>query len=163
MTKIKGICVGGVIVLVEQIIDWYNRNLIAAGEAPKSGYFTLICALTGRVLFQCLIGECLNEKASENRHFSEEKGKRLYRRRCQGLTEISSWQSKDDAATQYAGAIYISGLILSFSGLPELADEAVMLCLAKKTGWAKPEQIAEIVAISENSVYSQLKVFDLAG
>jgi hypothetical protein len=159
--KIKGMCAGGVIELVERIIDWYNRNLITNGEAPKTGYFTVRCGRTGFVLLQCQVGECRDEKASKYRYFSEEKGKRLFRRRCQGLSDISSWQSKDEDAAQYAGAIYISDLILSFSGLPELADEAVMLCLAKRVGWASPTEIAKILSLNNNPVYSELKVFGL--
>ncbi len=43
-----------------------------------------------------------------------------------------SWLTRDPNDGKYGGAIRASGYIPSFSGLPELADEAFMVLLAEK-------------------------------
>lgn len=42
----------------------------------------------------------------------------------------SSWESRDESKRMFAGAIRAQSFLLSFSGLPELADEALVLCVA---------------------------------
>ena len=69
---------------------------------------------------------------------SQEKARRLFANQLQH--GISSWQTRDLKLDQFGGAIRIfitigednhtERLILSFSGLPEIGDEAVMLCTA---------------------------------
>lgn len=145
-----------VVELLDMIVDWYDKNLNREGFPRRSGYFTLRSRIDGRVLFHCQIGKCPDEdKAAKYANFSYEKGCRL----LSHPDHVSSWQSKNDEAKQYAGAIAISNYILSFSGLPELADEAVVLILAYMIKLGTLEEVERLAKISGNTVFTELKTF----
>ena len=70
---------------------------------------------------------------------------------------ISSWQSRDLNEHKYGGAIRVGEfgeLILSFSGLPEHADEALVLMVASDLLWTTREEVRAIVALSDNPFIS---------
>jgi len=155
--KIKGSGIQYVIELLDMIVEWYDKNLNKEEVPRRSGYFTLRNRIDGRVLLHCQISQCPNEdKAAKWAYFSlHEKGPRLLKH----PDHVSSFQSKNEEAAQYAGAIAVSDLVLSFSGLPELADEAVMLTLAFMLKWATSEEVEAIAKISGNTIYEELKAF----
>lgn len=117
---------------------------------PTAGYFTLRSAENGRILFLCEIDDNPPEKVEGRCFNSQEKGKRIFDRR-----EFSSWQSRDvDHATQkkYGGAIRTPDFILSFSGLPELADETLCCIVAVRMGWISKSAARELLGYSNNLV-----------
>lgn len=64
---------------------------------------------------------------------------------------VASWQSHDPDNDQYGGAIRVKGGFLSFSGLPEHADEALCIGLARTFGALSAEEAASIIDITGNS------------
>lgn len=70
----------------------------------------------------------------------EEKGRRWQINAIEKAVRLSrhndtiSWLTRDPDDGKYGGAIRASGYILSFSGFPELADEAFMVVLAEELG-----------------------------
>ncbi len=99
-----------------------------------------------------LVGEIPNKKSRKYRDFSFEKAKRLM-----GHSEhLSSWQSRSPNEDRWGGAVRTDTHILSFSGLPELADEALMLALALKLGLLKDRYAATIAMTSDNNDFRRL-------
>jgi hypothetical protein len=86
--------------------------------------------------------------------FSKEKAERL-----QGLwhQHLSSWQSRDPDQGRWGGAIRADQIIISFSGLPELVDEAVVTAAAYWLGeLTEYAQVLKIVDISKNPFTEEL-------
>ncbi len=86
--------------------------------------------------------------------FSQEKAERL-----QGLwhQHLSSWQSRDPDNGRWGGAICADQLIISFSGLPELVDEAVVTAAAYWLGEiTEYSQVLKIADISRNPFTEEL-------
>ncbi|MBI2013324.1 MAG: hypothetical protein HYS87_00600 [Candidatus Colwellbacteria bacterium] len=88
-------------------------------------------------------------KARKYFELAQEKANRLDAH-IKTMGHKSSWQSRDPAKNQWGGAIFANGWIFSFSGLPELADEAAMVLVAMRFGFLNPRQVAEITAKSLN-------------
>ncbi|OHB04587.1 MAG: hypothetical protein A2920_01445 [Candidatus Zambryskibacteria bacterium RIFCSPLOWO2_01_FULL_43_17] len=97
-----------------------------------------------RIISLSPIGEVL--PTSESFFFADEKAKRL----SSHPTHVSSWQSRDKERKRYGGAIRAGALILSFSGLPEWVDEALMVAVAADMNRITEEEIARVTRISEN-------------
>jgi len=118
-----------------------------------SGYLTLMNATNGRILLVVQIGNCPQTKARKYFDFSQEKAGRLFIH----PDHSSSWQSRIPETNQWGGAIRTTNdLILSFSGLPELADEALGLWVAFKMEWMDVADAVVLATISENRYFSQL-------
>ncbi|MFH1405066.1 MAG: hypothetical protein ABIH21_03135 [Patescibacteria group bacterium] len=67
---------------------------------------------------------------------------------------VSSWQTRDPENGKWGGGICPSGeWAMAFSGLPELADEAFCLILARLLGMLSAEDADRIASISNNEMY----------
>jgi hypothetical protein len=109
--------------LVEEIISDCARS---QDRQHRGGYFG-IGTTQGDVLFTMAVGRILDSSAAERRlTFCVEKIRRL----GNNPGHLSSWQSRDPDNGRYGGAIRTRRHILSFSGFPELHDEAAMVSLA---------------------------------
>lgn len=103
-------------------------------EFDRSGFLTLMDGITGKILFTIPFGEIPEDKWELCFKFSQEKATRLF---ATGLPlgHTTSYESRDTNKDQYGGAIYVNmhstAVIISFSGMPELIDEAMMLALAR--------------------------------
>lgn len=104
-------------------------NVLATPD-KEGGYFCLISTthflrdppiLVERVGY---IGT--SAKAERNWNLCQEKARRLARHPEHRL----SWESRNEAADQWGGAITVGEHILSFSGLTEPTDEAVVVIVA---------------------------------
>lgn len=130
-------------------------------EQEYCGYLTLRDDVTGRVMFVAQIGTCPDDKAEKYFALSLEKGQRLFQKR----EHVSSFQSRDpDALINHNGETFEWGswggavrlgpsegyLILSFSGLPELLDETLMLALSVRMGLLKGSKAKVIANLSQN-------------
>jgi len=118
-----------------------------------SGYLTARSLEDGRVLLVAQINECPAEKFASRFRNSMEKGERLFGH----PDHVSSWQSRDvekenEADKKWGGAIKakIAGLIVSFSGLPEKADEALCVAIARRFGWLNQDEVKAIFRASNN-------------
>jgi hypothetical protein len=100
------------------------------------------------------IGEVSQAKHQKYHDFSAEKALRLQTySHSDGHQHVSSWQSRDPDQDRWGGAILAGMHILSFSGLPELADEALMLAVAVKLRLLSASKAMEIAQLSDNGFY----------
>lgn len=98
--------------------NWGNRT---------GGYFCLADRETGRPIFLSLVGVVATEKMEKYLRLAQEKARRLSQVSRAETFHLSSWESRELSKERYGGAIVAGDLIFSFSGLPELGDEVVML------------------------------------
>ena len=92
------------------------------------GYFVIANGTTGLPLVVAMIGALELSKADQYFANACEKAQRLASHPEHRL----SWQSRVENY-KFAGAVRVGCLIFSFSGLPEMLDEALMLALGAKT------------------------------
>jgi hypothetical protein len=104
-------------------------------KTDRRGYLTLMDGLSGEVIFTVPFGEIPEEKREKYFELSQEKAKRVFENFSK-KGHTTSFESRDEDKQQYGGAIYVNyhsgAIILSFSGMPELIDEAMMITLADK-------------------------------
>lgn len=123
----------------------------------QGGYFCLVekegnpLALPTLVLG---IGTVLTEKGPKYLAFAQEKARRL----AEHSEHQSSWQSRNEGEEKWGGAITASPFIFSFSGLPELADEAAMLLAAVELGHLEMAEALSITGWSDNQLFRQIPV-----
>ena len=129
--------------------------------AKPAGYFALRSSADSRVLLLSQIRDNPVEKVAGRYRNALEKGERLYAWHDRH-GHVSSWQSRHVEGVlipemkQWGGAIFTERYILSFSGLPELADEALMVIVAVKLGWLRLDQAMGILMLSNNVIGLEL-------
>lgn len=99
-------------------------------------------------------GEVPEGKAGKYMSYSLEKATRLHHLPDDTL----SWQSRDPGSGKWGGAIRTKTSIFSFSGLPELADEAAMLFFAILMKELTPDAALQMAEISDNHYYRKLAI-----
>jgi len=87
-----------------------------------------------------------SEKLSAFLVNSQEKADRLTHK----INDVSSYQSRNPEKSRYGGGIRCIGWVFSFSGLPELPDEALMLTCAVRLDIIDIQEAESIAAISDN-------------
>ncbi len=89
----------------------------------RGGYLTIAHPDDGILLVSRI---CLPDLIKQERYlfFSQKKAKELSDK---GNSYTTSYQTRNLEEEKYGGAIYINHYILSFSGLPELVEEALLL------------------------------------
>ncbi|MBI3115544.1 MAG: hypothetical protein HYZ09_03595 [Candidatus Kerfeldbacteria bacterium] len=95
-------------------------------EEQRTGGWLGIGAREGNILHRAQIGEVPKDKADRYHRLAGEKIERLGRH----PEHQTSRESRNPDADEWGGAVRAADLIFSFSGLPELGDEAVALVLA---------------------------------
>jgi len=87
-----------------------------------------------------------------------EKFERLYDRPGDDQPNLTAWSTRDPSAipARWGGAIVIDGRILSFSGLSEHADEALIIGAAYLVGWLDREHALAYAAISSNKLVAEI-------
>ncbi len=121
------------------------------------GYLSLRSHASGELTFVYGIGLVLPEKAVKYLQFSQEKSARLFLHH----EHKSSWQSRFPENDRYGGAIRTVDGLLSFSGLPEDLDEALVLAVGYGSGLLSLPDARAIAVISQNQKFEP--VFDLLG
>lgn len=119
-------------------------------------YLNEVTPKGGNVLVKFPVGEISSAKALDYSYFSQEKAIRLNRLNfLHG--HLSSYESRIEKAEKYGGAIVADKYILSFSGLPEKCDEALMLWLAFHLGLLTIEECDHIARLNNNTTYEQIR------
>ncbi len=131
---------------VESILQQFQGQEGWAGRG--GGYLCIAEGENGFPLCTVLIGEVSLQKAPKYLSFCQEKAVRL----ASHPDHEASWESRNVEKNQLAGAVRFGELILSFSGLPELGDEAVMLKTAKLAS-AEFAVVAERIARRSENPY----------
>lgn len=129
-------------------------SLLPETEESRGGCFCLLGSVNPRApLLIATFGTQIPERRERSFLFCQEKAARLLSRASAG--DVSSWQSRDEKMGRYGGAVLYRGTAFSFSGLPEQADEAVMLHVlrdAENWGMPRPQEsyLRQIAQISGN-------------
>ncbi len=122
-----------IIVYAEKIITVATDLLREAGQPDKSGGYLVVfrtaypIAYTNPALIAAL-GFSPADTVERRIAVATEKCRRLESGAGQG--HLTSYESRDPEGGRWGGAVRADPYILSFSGLPELWDEAAMLVLA---------------------------------
>jgi len=132
-------------------------------EGRKGGYFCLLDHSTNTFLIPpALIGEVANGKGGKYAGFCMEKANRtsIWMDADQNHSSDPwlSWESRNPDKQRWGGAvgcgIHGQRLIFSFSGLPEMGDEAAMMLVAAKMGVAE-EFIRRAADVSGNAIITE--------
>ncbi|MFA5052278.1 MAG: hypothetical protein WC544_04465 [Patescibacteria group bacterium] len=119
-------------------------------QTRKGGYCSVIDRINEEVITTFEVGNPAHGKAERYRQLSVEKALRLLETNEQ-FGHVTSWQSRDEQADKWGGAIIIGDFILSFSGFsPDLADEAVMIRAAHRLGWLNADEAESFANMNDN-------------
>jgi hypothetical protein len=133
---------------IDHIIDELiiKHPELMKGRKHKGGYFAI--AGTAKVLVPTVMPVGI---------FPAEKGMFYYMYVLEKMTRLFfhpghllSRESRDLQNKMYCGAVRVTGYIISFSGLPEDADEAVMVEFAYRYGLITDEYRKTIAEFSHN-------------
>lgn len=151
--------------LSKNSIDIYMEVLLelAGIIAQRSGrgYLTIKDPNNGDILFFKPYGEIPEEKKEKYSSYSKEKASRLYSKISTHLptTHTTSYQSRNSEKEEWGGAVYGNyhelSLIFSFSGMPELIDEAISAVLTKQFERELKHPIIQKVECFERNPYWQ--------
>ena len=125
-------------------------------EKQNSGFFTIL--ERGKAPITCEIGSCPSDEAEMCKLLSLEKAMRLK----QSHDHLLSWESRDPNAMvegqsgnkpwgKWGGAVRLgTSIIISFSGLPEMGDEAAMIYAAYDVCWLNDLAVESLQRINGN-------------
>lgn len=130
------------------------KYLEAKGEIRFGGFFTIFNPESDELLVLKQFGDIPRDKIQKYRNLSVEKAIRLQ----MNPGHRSSRESRNEELFHFGGAVFFKelGKTLSFSGLPEKADEALVLLTAIRAFPRLREFAEEIARESENNIYSEL-------
>jgi hypothetical protein len=155
---VDGHSVAEVRVAAENIVYAYSllpikgKNGTQRRADQEGGMLTILNSHNGEIRMETdPIGFFFSHEKTKYALFSREKGKRLF----ENHPNVSSFESRNPDEKKFGGAIVAQHLIVSFSGLPEVGDEAVCLVLAVHFKWLTLAESAKITAISKN-IYFEL-------
>lgn len=133
------------------VMEGIPGNPFGLSNKTEGGYMTVYDMNKKAIVNIQMIGNPVPEKILKFLEFSQEKVRRLDRNFWNHGHE-TSWDSRNIEKLQYPGAVKVGHLILSFSGIPALADEALMMAVASKHF----EHVDDII-FSPSTVYANRK------
>ena len=136
---------------VESAIDLCSDDEGWAGRA--GGYLCIADGKNGLPLLTVLIGEVSLQKAPKYLEFCQEKAARL----AGHPNHQTSWESRNTKKDQWGGAVRFEDKILSFSGLPEMGDEAAMLVAIAKHGDEARAAARRIAKLTDNPYWKPFR------
>ncbi len=138
---------GRLVDYAERILGLAIAHLRSAGQPPDKcgGYLAIVELGRGDLEMLVGLGYSSPEKVDKRMEFAIEKGKRLY-----GLTDFTSYESRKPEIDRWGGAVRGRELIFSFSGLPELWDEAAMFVLAIRLGQLRETDVCDVISEERN-------------
>ncbi len=133
-----------------QVLDHFHPTR-EDGTLYTGGYIVAADAQTGLPLGSLFVGDVPDDKAARYIELAQEKPLRLAANMTK-LGHVLSWQSRDPEANLWGGAVYIriGNIILSFSGFPELWDEAIGLVTASIGLNVPATSLVSLAEISSN-------------
>ncbi len=127
--------------------DIVTRTL---GNGKTSG-FLCVRSTASKAMILKPYGEIPNAKRHRYSTLSMEKSTRLEAY----PSHKSSWQSRDVELNRWGGAVRTPTMLVSFSGLPELLDEALVLAISARALLITEFQAEDIARISNNPFFEQ--------
>ncbi|MDP2683693.1 MAG: hypothetical protein Q8P20_01425 [bacterium] len=157
-----------VISVVEELLDEMTNSPAYDRPDLRGGFFVMKLSEGNRPQFKANdpsiltvpIGEVPKITLKYASIATEQANRLLAEFKPIGNQAVSSWQTRIENE-KYAGAIlfetnitvYFGPIAISFSGLPELADEALMLALGVRMDWITISEATEIAKISDNRYF----------
>lgn len=136
--------------IVEKLVEEATK---LHGTEKRGGYLTVLIRGEPQISLCSAVG-VFSDDPEKYLVYSQEKAERL---RGFWHQHLSSWESRDPDHGRWGGAIRAGDLIISFSGLPELVDEAVVTAAAYWLGEiTEYAQVLRIADISQNPFTEQL-------
>lgn len=154
MTHIVNIIQAAAIACLNAVEPFENENRLA-GDHRHGGFFCMLEEDDSNLppLAKVMIGGPRKETWSKYAGLSEEKARRL----ASKPGDKSSWQSRNLDLDYYGGAIRCKdGTILSFSGLSEHGDEALVLMVAEFCNLLSRTEAIAIAKKSGNTLYMKI-------
>lgn len=134
---------------VQGSFEELQSKLSSEWDGRPGGFFCLATE-TGEPLLVALIGQIPPAKWAKYFSLSMEKARRL----AIYPKHATSFESRDEEREMYGGAVRVGSAIYSFSGLPELHDEALMFDSALRLFPGHP-QLYQAIALRENEVFAR--------
>lgn len=132
--------------VAERVITAAIRLILASGVQDKEGgYFAMFDIARGNLELLASIRYNPQDKVEGRQRVSQEKCARIL-----ANGHFTSYESRKPAAGQWGGAVRGEGYIFSFSGLPELWDEAAMFVLAIKLGQLRKSEVLRQISEERN-------------
>lgn len=126
-------------------------------EHHRGGVLTIRSRKTGKIRSIWIIGNPPADRLVKYAKFSKEKGLRLNWMLHKGTPgqqlHLSSWQSRNPDRNQWGGAILTKDDIVSFSGMPELTDEVLLLVACVALRAISTRRADRIALASSNDAY----------
>jgi len=142
--------------IVNILVKNYPELATSKGILKKGGYVSIYSLGAKRLEFVSIVGKPVpQEKWSAYSYNSEEKGARLISTHFE-LGHMTSYESRDPDNGKWGGAIVADNYILSFSGLPEQADEAVMMAVAIELDLLSLINAEDIAKRNNNEIFAVL-------
>ncbi len=128
--------------MVDRILKRAVLLMMEQGETRSGGYF----CLSGKKMSPLVLIRCCGEVPEEKCGKYAERAREKLTRLADHTSHFTSYQSSPDMIIvdsqnnerpwgKWGGAVRARNYIASFSGLPELWDEAMMLVLAVRMSW----------------------------
>ncbi len=128
--------------IISVAVDLLRRN----GQSDKEGgYFAVFEIGRANLVLLASIGYNLQSKIEGRQQVSQEKCTRIL-----ANGHPTSYESREPVAGRWGGAVRGEGYIFSFSGLPELWDEAAMFVLAIKLGQLHKSEVLRQISEERN-------------
>lgn len=114
--------------MLEWIINTFSREIVS-WPTDRKGVYLCLADSSGFPLVISAIGEVPEDKRQRYFDLCQEKALRL----ANNANHLSSYQTRNPEKDLWGGAIRCQeeGLIISCSGLPELADESLVMAIAR--------------------------------
>jgi len=142
--------------IIETLVANFPDFATSGGFLKKGGYLSVFSIPNAMLGFISCVGSIVPpEKWQDYARNSQEKGIRLLTTH-QELGHLTSYESRDPDNNKWGGAVYADKYIFSFSGLPELADEAIMLTLAVELDFLSLQNASDIAKRNNNPIFDSL-------
>lgn len=125
----------------------------AETDGRSGGYFGLFPKVRSHRLGTPVVFQIIGRINPNKRGLAKRRAQEKPRRLNQHPDQVSSYQSRDEKQDRWGGAIATRNYYLSFSGLPELCDEALTLIVARTLGLLNDRQARRIAGISKNRLF----------
>lgn len=140
----------------DYIVRATSRILSSPNEEFRGGYLVVHEVASNSVELLIRLGSFNPEKAPQQIEFAMEKAARLHLYILASQHDFASYDTRDPDKNLWGGAINAHEYIYSFSGLPELWDEAAMFVLAIHLGNLQAAEVLEHLREERRMALQQL-------
>jgi hypothetical protein len=146
----------------EQCLTTVLNSELYPEPLRQGGYLSIRDGNSNDILLVLLVGDVGPTERMRHYHQSLEKGNRLFQHLRTFERHVSSSETRDPEKARFGGAIAAyrneQPLVVSFSGLTEQADEALMLALCINMQWLSRSFAYDIATNYKNTLYTTIEM-----